>query len=80
MISIVPYLLPKATESVLGGVIVGDNIDVDGNGVISVAAYDLPKASASMACFMRFTNLWQQYIQEIVKTCNFGKLGYRPDW
>jgi len=24
--------------------------------------------------------LWQQHIQEIVKSSNFGKLGYRPDW
>ena len=43
------YVLPKATSSTLGGVKVGDNINVDANGVISVddppAPYSLPIAS-----------------------------------
>ena len=43
------YVLPPATSSTLGGVKIGDNINVDANGVISVddppAPYSLPIAS-----------------------------------
>lgn len=43
------YVLPKATTSVLGGVIVGDNLTVDSSGKISAiqGSYTLPIASAS---------------------------------
>ena len=46
--SVSDYALGKATTSTLGGVIVGSNISVDGNGVISVAqgaGYNLPTAT-----------------------------------
>ena len=36
------YELPKATTSTLGGVVVGDNINIDRNGVISVTFPDIP--------------------------------------
>lgn len=43
------YVLPKATTSALGGVIVGDNLTVDSSGKISAiqGSYTLPTASAS---------------------------------
>ena len=44
------YVLPPATTSTLGGVIVGDNITVDGSGRISAPAaptYTLPAATTS---------------------------------
>ena len=42
------YSLPIASASTLGGVKVGDNLSIDGNGALSGAApYSLPPASAS---------------------------------
>ena len=32
------YALPPATRTTLGGVIVGDNVEVDGDGTISVSS------------------------------------------
>lgn len=49
-----PYKLPPATRSTLGGVKVGNNINVDANGVISVTfpptpePYELPIASSTI--------------------------------
>lgn len=43
-----PYVLPVATESVLGGVKIGANVSVAGDGTISVApAYTLPIATTT---------------------------------
>lgn len=44
------YVLPPATTSVLGGVIIGDNLSVDGSGRVSAKAgqtYVLPAATTS---------------------------------
>lgn len=44
------YVLPPATTSTLGGVIVGDNLTVDGSGRVSATAgqtYELPAATTS---------------------------------
>lgn len=44
------YTLPPATTSTLGGVIVGDNLSVDGSGRVSAQAaptYELPAATTS---------------------------------
>lgn len=42
------YSLPAATTSTLGGIIVGDNLSVDANGVLSgVNSYTLPAATTS---------------------------------
>lgn len=44
------YVLPPATTSALGGVIVGDNLTVDGSGRVSAQAaptYELPAATTS---------------------------------
>lgn len=38
------YILPEATVSTLGGVIVGDNISVDSNGIISISKDDITSA------------------------------------
>lgn len=44
-----PYTLPKTTTTVLGGMIVGDNLTVDANGRVSGApAYTLPIATTSV--------------------------------
>jgi hypothetical protein len=43
------YTLPKAGPSELGGIIVGDNLSIDGNGRLSALnAYTLPIASSSV--------------------------------
>lgn len=44
------YVLPPATTATLGGVIVGDNLTVDGSGRVSATAgqtYELPAATTS---------------------------------
>lgn len=42
------YTLPPATTTTLGGIIVGDNLSVDSNGVLSThAPYTLPNASST---------------------------------
>lgn len=44
------YVLPPATTSTLGGVIIGDNLTVDGSGRVSAQAaptYELPAATTS---------------------------------
>ena len=41
------YQLPPATTLTLGGVIIGNGVNVDANGTISVTPYSLPTASAS---------------------------------
>ena len=44
------YVLPKATATRLGGIKVGDGLNIDGNGVLSAeggAAYELPPATAN---------------------------------
>lgn len=44
------YVLPPATTSKLGGVIIGDNLSVDGSGRVSASAgqtYELPAATTS---------------------------------
>ena len=44
------YVLPPATTSTLGGVIIGDNLSVDGSGRVSASAgqtYVLPAATTS---------------------------------
>lgn len=44
------YTLPPATTSTLGGVIIGDNLSVDGSGRVSAQAaptYELPAATTS---------------------------------
>lgn len=44
------YVLPPATTSKLGGVIIGDNLSVDGSGRVSATAgqtYELPAATTS---------------------------------
>ena len=42
------YTLPPATTTTLGGIIVGDNLSIDSNGVLSThAPYTLPNASAT---------------------------------
>lgn len=41
-----PYELPIASSDILGGVKIGNNINIDENGVISTDAYELPIANA----------------------------------
>ena len=44
------YVLPKATATRLGGIKVGNGLNIDGNGVLSAeggAAYELPPATAN---------------------------------
>lgn len=42
------YTLPPATTTTLGGIIVGDNLSIDSNGVLSThAPYTLPNASST---------------------------------
>ena len=43
------YTLPTASATVLGGIKVGENLSIDGNGVLSAQdSYELPKATTSV--------------------------------